>query len=60
MTATVTILPRVTITGLENVYPPLVVVGKRKDMNVTQSWKIVKNTVILAIEPCLPKVEIKS
>ena len=29
-------------------------------MNVTQSWKIVKDTVILAIESCIPKLKIIS
>ena len=29
-------------------------------MNVTQSWKIVKDTVILVIESCTPKVKMRS
>ena len=29
-------------------------------MNVTQWWKIVKDTVIVAIESCIPKVKIRS
>ena len=28
-------------------------------MNVTQSWKIVKDTFILAIESCIPKVKMR-
>ena len=45
---------------LRNCVSSQVVVDKIKDMNVTQSWKIVKDTVIVAIESCIAKVKIRS
>ena len=38
---------------------PQLVVDQIKNMNVTQSWKIVKDTVTVTTESCIPKVKIK-